>query len=197
MLRPESKTRILENFYAIDYVLFGKPLKKMNFKCEDLVKEYVSVKAALLSTMIEMLSLVDHQPKKITEQIDSKDVSKMAKQSAKIARENCQKLVKCDKARDSIKADLRESLAKDPNVNIDEFVQNKIREKAFSLAIDNLLVARTITESKNYKALNEWEGKIVEDAYKVLREQLVETSTKLLYDCNKKDEKCACSEENI
>ena len=181
MLNKSSKIRILENFYAVDYVLFGKPLKKMKFENNELVEEYVAIKSALLSTLIEMFSVVGHTPKPINEKLNTLAIKKMAIGSAKIARENCEKLVTTDKARENIKRKLRESVEKENDVTISEFVQNKIRQEAYSLAIDNLLVARTISESENYKNLNEWEGKIIEDAYKVLRRSLIETATKLIY----------------
>ena len=55
-----------------------------------------------------------------------------------------------------------------------------IREKAFSLAVDNLLIARVLSESLNMKALNTFEGRIVEDSYKVLRDNLCETANLIL-----------------
>jgi len=183
MITNGSKVRILENFYSLDYVLFGKPLKEMHFGCTGLVEDYLAVKTALLSTLIEVFSLVKHSPKSINESLNSEAVKVMAKSSAKLARENCQKLVTTDKARGNIKRSLRESLEKDSDVDINKFVQEKIREKAFGLAIDNLLIARTITEAKELKKLNNWSGKLVEDAYKILRNSLVESALKLLYEC--------------
>ena len=34
MLQKESKIRVLENFYSLDYVFFGKPVQKMKGCCE-------------------------------------------------------------------------------------------------------------------------------------------------------------------
>ena len=65
-------------------------------------------------------------------------------------------------------------------VNIEKLVQDKIRSKAFSLAIDNLLIGRAITESKKIKKLNSWDGRIIEDAYKVLRDNLVEAAMNII-----------------
>jgi len=181
MLKNGSKVRILENFYAIDNILFGKSIRKMKFENKDLVREYIANKSALLSTLIEMISLLDHKPKIQTEKLNTKKLRKFAKNSSTVARENSQKLVSTVKARIKIKNSLRESLEKNSELNVEEFVKNKIRREAFSLAIDNLLIARTISESTNYNILNEWEGRIIEDCYKSLRESLVETSMRLLY----------------
>ena len=101
----------------------------------------------------------------------------MAKNSAIIARENCKKLVTSRKGRENVKQDLRESLSKTKKkVDIDKLVQEKIRTKAYSLAVDNLLVGRAISESKKYNKLNTWNGRIIEEAYKILRDNLVESA---------------------
>jgi hypothetical protein len=176
-LKKESKIRVLENFYSLDYVLFGKPVSKVDICCPVFVEEYLSIKGALMSLVIEMYKLVKHSPVALTEKVESKDLIKMAKNSAIIARENCKKLVTSRKGRENVKQDLRESLSKTKKkVDIDKLVQEKIRTKAYSLAVDNLLVGRAISESKKYNKLNTWNGRIIEDAYKILRDNLVESA---------------------
>ena len=181
-LKKESKIRVLENFYSLDYVLFGKPVIKENVCCPVFVEEYISVKGALMSLVIEMYKLVKHSPETITEKVNEKSLRKMARESAIIARENCKKLVTSKKGRKNVKTELRESLSKmnSKKVNIEKLVQDKIRTKAFSLAVDNLLIGRAITESKKIKKLNSWNGRIIEDAYKVLRDNLVEAAMNII-----------------
>lgn len=182
MLSKESKLRILENFQAIDYAIFGKPVGKTNTCCPFFVEEYVSAKGALLSVMIEMYKLIDHKPKVLKEAVSSDKLRKMAKKSASIARENCKTLVSSENGRKDVKKSLRESLSKvkTKKINIDEMVQNEIKRKAYGLAIDNLLIGRAVTESKSYKKMNTWNGRILEDAYKVLRDNLVESAMAIL-----------------
>lgn len=182
MLSKESKIRILENFQAIDYTIFGKPVGKTGVCCPFFVEEYLSAKGALLSVMIEMYELMDHKPKVLKEAVNSLKLKGMAKKSAFIARENCKTLVSSEDGRKDVKQSLRESLTKlkDKKFNIDEMVQNEIKRKAYGLAIDNLLVGRAIAESTNYKKMNTWNGRILEDAYKVLRDNLVETAIAVL-----------------
>jgi len=180
-LKKESKIRVLENFYALDYVLFGKPVSKVDTCCPVFVEEYLSIKGALLSLMVEMFQLVKHSPAPITESIQTPELLKMARKSAVVARENCKKLVASKKGREDVKVDLRESISnRKEKVNIEKLVQEKIRVKAFSLAVDNLLIGRTITESKKYDKLNTWNGRILEDAYKILRDNLVESALGIL-----------------
>ncbi len=181
MLTKESKIRVLEDFYSLDYVFFGKPLKKVDScSCSLLKEEYLSVKGALMSVMIEILKLVNHVPEPLAEKVNTKYIMKKARESARVARLNSKKIVISQKSRDSIKAELTEMIQSNEKIDVAETVEEKIREKAFGLAVDNLLVAKMISESKDYKLLNDWSGRILEDSYKVLRDSLVECASNIL-----------------
>jgi len=181
-LKKESKIRVMENFYSLDYVFFGKPVSKVKTCCPVFIEEYLSLKGALMSLMIEIYQLVRHSPPVISENINTHDLFEMSKSSARIARDNSKKLVISAKGREEVKTDLNESLSKikSKKVNIEKLVQDKIRSKSFSLAVDNLLIGRTLQESKKYEKLNTWNGRIIEDAYKILRDNLVESAIGLL-----------------
>ena len=180
MLQKESKIRVLENFYALDNVFFGKPVQKMKSCCEALIEDYMTVKGAFMSLMIEMYGVIDHQPKIINKKIDTKGLRILAKESAKIARNNAQKLVETDQGRADVKKALKEALQENADLNIEDEVREAIRKKAFGLAVDNLLLNRSFMESKSVEKLNEWDGQIIEDAYKVLRDNLVESALFIL-----------------
>lgn len=180
MLSKESKIRVLENFYALDYVFFGKPLVKVESCCPLLKEDYLSVKGALLSVFIEMLKLVNHTPPVMEGQVRTPELLSLARENAKSAREASRKVVTTEKARNDIKAELREMIEEGEEVDIPSLVEATIKEKAFRLAVDNLLVARILSESENMNALNEFEGKIVEDSYKILRDNLCETASLIL-----------------
>lgn len=180
MLSKESKMRVLENFYALDYVFFGKPVAKLESCCPVLKEEYMSVKGALLSVFIEMLKMIDHSPEPVSEQVNKKNLLKFAREAARFGRRSAEKLVRTEKAKADIKAEVKEALQENKDVNLSALTTSKIREKAFRLAVDNILVARAITESREFKALNDIEGQIVENAYKVLRDGLCESAVLLL-----------------
>jgi len=182
MLSKESKIRVLENFYGIDYVFFGKPVKKVNNCCPVVKEEYISIKGALMSVFVEMLRLMEHSPKPLAEKVGKGQLLEMAKYSAKSARNAAQKIVTTEAARRDIKADLKEALKENANLDLTQLVETKIREKAFRLAVDNLLIARALVEAKNVNNMNEWTGKIAEDSYKILRDSLCETAMMILYD---------------
>jgi len=180
MLSKESKLRVMENFYSIDYALFGKPVKKIDSCCQDTVREFITVKGALLSVMVEMYKLLDHKPEPLTEKFDAKQLKKVAREAATIARTNSKVLVRSDEGKASVKeaiqTALKESKSED-SIDVDTLVEDTIRTKAFSLAIDNLLIARTLNECSDITKMNDWEGLILEDAYKILRDSLVEIAS--------------------
>ena len=180
MLSKESKMRVLENFYGLDYVFFGQPLKEVANCCPLIKEDYLSIKGALLSVFIEMLKLVEHAPDPIQEKVRTPQLLEMAKDGAISAREAAERVVTTEKARQDIKYELKEMVEENQTVDVPALVEAMIREKAFSLAVDNLLIARILNESLNMKALNTFEGRIVEDSYKVLRDNLCETANLIL-----------------
>jgi spore coat polysaccharide biosynthesis protein SpsF (cytidylyltransferase family) len=181
MLSKESKIRVLENFYALDYVFFGKPLKKVDSCCPLIKEDYLSIKGALLSVFIEMAKMVEHSPKKLDKRMSSKSLLENSKVYAKEAREAASHVVKTVRARNDIKTELKLTLKENKDYDIPTLIEEKIREKAFRLAIDNILVARLLGEAKKVNALNDWTGKIVEDSYKILRDNLCETANLILH----------------
>lgn len=182
MLNKESKIKVLEAFYGIDYAIFGKPLKKVQNCCPIVKEEYVSIKGALLSVYVEMLKLMEHQPTVLDEKIGMRELTKNAMNSAKMAREAARKVVTTERARADIKAEMKEALAEDKRIDLTVLVESKIREKAFRLAVDNILVAQSLTEAANLDAMKSWEGEIIEDSYKILRDSMCETAMMILDD---------------
>lgn len=178
----ESKIRVLENFYALDYIFFGKPVNEVEMCCPIVKEEYLSVKGALMSVFVEMLQILDHNPLAIHESVNGDALRKIARGSAINAREASEKIVVTQKARNNIKESLQETLKNDPDANVSNIVEKTIRLKAFGLAIDNLMVARALSEADQSERMNEWEGRIVEDSYKILRDNLVESAYQILYD---------------
>jgi hypothetical protein len=180
MLSKESKIRVLENFYGLDYVFFGQPLTEVKSCCPLIKEDYLSVKGALLSVFVEMLKLVEHAPEPINVKVRTSQLMEMSKHYAKSAREASQRVVTTEKARRDIKLELRHMIEEGEHVDVPTLVEAVIREKAFRLAVDNLLVARILGESLDMNALNTFEGRIVEDSYKVLRDNLCETANLIL-----------------
>ena len=110
MLQKESKIRILENFHSLDYIFFGKSVKKMNSCCPSLIEDYISIKGALMSLMVEMLKMIGHVPTELEGKVSKESLIKAARENAIIARENAEILVNSEQGRADIKKELQEAI---------------------------------------------------------------------------------------
>jgi len=178
MLSKESKIRVLEGFYGLDYLFFGKQLKDLKID-PAIAENYLVLKSALSSVVVEMFKIVDHQPV-IKEKIDASALLECAKRDAEASKIICKKLVVTEDGKEDIKAQVKELLKENSDivkeVPISQIVKEEVERKAFSLAIDTLLIAKMLRESKRYQALNEAEGRVLEDSYKLIRDSLIEAA---------------------
>lgn len=182
MLLKESKIKVLENFYGLDYIFFGRPVSEISTCCPLVKEEYLSIKGALMSVFVEMIKLMEHSPDESSNRLTSKELMAEARASAQLSRNEAERVVSSDRSRDDIKESVRESMVGDKNVDISTLVESKIREKAFSLAVDHLLIGSVVGEAYSLEELDSWEGEIIEDSYKILRDNLVEAAHDIIYD---------------
>lgn len=176
-LSKESKIQVLENFYGLDYVFFNKPLKELDYCCPALAEEYVNLKGALMSIFVEMLKVMEHSPDPISETLTVAQIRENASQSADKARFASAKLMQTEAAKESIKNSLMESIAsedEESEIEPAHFAEFQIKQKSYALAVDNLLLAKPLSEAQDVKAMVGFEGKLLEDSYKLLRDGLCE-----------------------
>lgn len=181
MLLKESKIKVLENFYGLDYIFFGRPVSEMSTCCPLVKEEYLSIKGALMSVFVEMLKLMEHSPDQDSKRLTSKELMSEAKAAAQLSRNEAERVVSTDKSREDIKVSVRESMAGDSGIDVSLLVESKIREKAFSLAVDYLLLGGVVNEALALEDMESWEGEIIEDSYKILRDNLVEAAHDIIY----------------
>lgn len=182
-LSKESKMQVLENFYGLDYIFFNKPIKELDYCCPALAEEYVNLKGALMSVFIEMLKVMEHEPDVITERVTVDKIREQASVSADKSRFASSKLMQTEAAKASIKDSLIESMATgggEDEIDPKEFIQFEIQTKSYALAVDNLMLAKPLSEAKDVKAMLSFEGNLLEDSYKILRDGLCECALIIL-----------------
>ena len=182
MLLKESKIKVLENFYGLDYIFFGRPVSEISTCCPLVKEEYLSIKGALMSVFVEMIKLMEHSPNESSNRLNSRELMGEARAAAQLSRNEAERVVSSEKSRDDIKNVVREAMAGDDNVDVSALVESKIREKAFSLAVDHLLIGGVVGEAYSLEEMDSWEGEIIEDSYKILRDNLVEAAHDIIYD---------------
>ena len=184
-LSKESKVQVLENFYGLDYIFFNKPLKELDYCCPALAEEYVNLKGALMSVFVEMLKVMEHSPESSDDKLTVAQIRENASASAERARFASSKLLQTEAARQSIKDSLIESLAveeSEDEVSPQEFIEFQIQTKSYALAVDNLMLAKPLSEAKDVKSMVGFEGKLLEDSYKILRDGLCECALIIIED---------------
>ena len=142
MLPNSTKTRLIENFFAVDLLLFGKPVSKlaessnMNIFTEN-IKENVDRAKQEASSLLK----------------SEKSVSEIKKAVVKMLKENIS------------------------SITSEEVTSIATQSKAFSLALDCLLLNKTIRESSNYEELfNNVTGKVYCDSYSFLKDDLIKSA---------------------
>lgn len=186
MLSNASKLQVLEQFYALDYVLFGEKVTNLNSCCPILVESYIDVKGALMSVIIELYKLTQHSPKSKVKSLNESQIFSKARKMARTSREMGVALVKSKKGKQVVSAIVKEQLTAKKTKKIKKSLMEKVslrvtKQQAHKLAIDNLLIARTLYESKNIKKkANTFEFKILRDSYEILRDSLLEQAFEIL-----------------
>ena len=181
MLLKESKIKVLENFYGLDYIFFGRPVNEVSTCCPLVKEEYLSIKGALMSVFVEMIKLMEYSPDESSKRITSKQLMLDAKVVAQLSRNEAERVVSTDKSKDDIKIAVRESMVGADDIDVSLIVESKIREKAFSIAVDHLLLVGVVNEAVSLEDMESWEGEIIEDSYKILRDNLVEAAHDIIY----------------
>lgn len=187
-LSKESKVRVLESFYSIDNIIFGKSVTDIEAR-KDLKEDYILTKGALLQIFIEMLDLIDHSPMKMTDTKNLKDIREMAMASAIVAKDTAKKIIATEEGQQAIRDEVVchiQCLDEGVKYDVEKIVQEKIESRNFSMAIDDVLIRRSINECKHPKVMNTDKGLLMEDAYKHLRTALVETAICILKEQKRK-----------
>jgi hypothetical protein len=181
MLKKESKIRVMENFISLDYLFFGKTIHEMDADL-NLAKQYIELKGSLCGIMVEMYSLMEHNPAEFDKVLTESDIEDMAIKAASVARQNVRRIITTDSGKANLRESIYDTLHGQEDINIEETVNYKIQEKSFQIGMDNMLIARAISESEKVDIMETFEGKILEDTYKSVRDSIVETALAVIYD---------------
>lgn len=185
-MNPKAKIKILEFFYAIDHLYFGKNLKKIKTCCPLLKEDFLITKGAFLTTVVEIAKLVKYEPKirsYISRVRSGETPEKIVKENSKMlanrARKNSINLLKDKRSIKIIKNETVEIL-KENSASVTSAVQQSLRKRAFELALDNLVLASIFSEGHRIRRMDKFIGRTLEGAYNILKEALVERAMTII-----------------
>ena len=161
----------LRNWYAIDSVLLNEHAKNAFVKGSD-YKQYLALKAALLSNLFEFHMHIGFDPQGDMPKND-KFVQESAVKIAKMGKATASAMIQKPEFKTHIKEFiLRESLKRNVK-NKSEFSKKVISERFCRMALDNVLIVLPLLECKNPEKSKDFQGEILEEAYRMMRTSLI------------------------
>jgi len=170
----------MENFVSIDYICFGDLLKNLQTETNRDIREYMELKGSLCSILAEFYNLVGFEPGMPAEKINSATLYENAKNNSIIARGNSKLIMESTGGKNQLQLKVGENIEQFSELDTEEIVNFTIHEKAMQIALDNLLIARMLNENEIVEKMQSFEGIILEDAYKTIRDSIVEKAIEII-----------------
>ena len=179
-MKNSCKLRIVENFVSIDYICFGDLLKNLHTGSNRDIREYMELKGSLCSILSEFYNLVDFDPGMPENKIDANALYENAKANSIIARGNSKTIMESENGKKQLQLQVGKNIEEFSESDTKDIVDFTIHEKAMQIALDNLLIARMLNENEIVPKMQTFEGVILEDAYKTLRDSIVEKAIEII-----------------
>lgn len=162
-----KKTKILECWYSIDEMLFGKPASEVITEQNDF-DEYISMKGTLLSNAFEMWNHFGYEPKFEEDPKNTEQLKECAKQQSKHSIKLTENLMR----KDTIKESISNRVMKESKQPKEKEIRQKVRECYHQMNIDNVILGIPMFES-NVKE-HDMRGAILEEAHTLIRDSLMD-----------------------
>lgn len=173
MMKNKSvPTAILRDYYVIDSILLNQHAKKY-FKEDSDFNDYVSIKASLLSTLFEFYQHIGYKPVEDMNFKDTKALCESAVQYAKKSKHLSSTMLQKPVFQNEMKKFIKESAETNSVKDIREFSKKVIAERFNRMCLDNVLIGIPVLESKHPEKANDFRGKILEEAYMMMRNSLI------------------------
>lgn len=161
----------LRNWYTIDSILLNEHAHNVFAKGTDF-KEYLALKAALLSNLFEFHKHIGFKPSGDMVKCD-KVLQESAVKTAKFAKESAARMIQRPEFKKHIKEYIvRESTEKEIKDRV-AFSRKVISERFMRMALDNALVGVPLLECTAPEKAKDFQGEILEEAYRMLRTSLI------------------------
>lgn len=161
----------LKNWYAIDSILLNEHANRSFVNGKD-YKQYLALKAALLSNLYEFHQHVGFSPKSKGYSSD-KVLQEAAVVTAKDGKALAATMIQRPEFKNHIKEFIVRESVKRPGVNKSEFSKKVISERFMRMALDNVLIGIPLLESVHPEKAKDFEGEILEEAYRMMRTSLI------------------------
>jgi len=164
------KSEVLKHWFGIDSILFGQ--KATDSLSEEGISKYLSTKGALLSNLFEIYKKID-----IETETKFDTVADMVKESIELAgvsKKRARELLESESVTKMVRDEIKD-IGSVESLTERQVARYVILKRRNAVAIDSMVLESALTEEQ-MKLLNDWQGKVLIDAHKTLRDNLIEIS---------------------
>jgi len=159
---------IIQHWVACDKILFNENARN-HFKENDQLKKYCTAKGAILSNLYEVYKSVGLDHMKSVSGL--KGLVSNANTFANVALQEAKQSLRTSDAKRMMIKEMKDwSAGKYELHEVSSYITKK---RIKSVALDHLFLNNKFIK-ENSELLTDWKGKLLMDAHKILREQLVE-----------------------
>ena len=162
----------LRNYYTVDSILLNEHAK-FHFKNNDDFNDYVSIKAAMLSTLFEFYQHIGYVPVEKLKFENSKQLAESAVVYAKKSKALAANMIQKPAFIQEIKNQVREGVRQNKVSDVKGFSRKVVTERFNRMCLDNVLIGIPMLEAKHPEKAKDFKGKILEEAYMTMRNSLI------------------------
>jgi len=169
-MSKSMKSEVLKHWFGIDAILFGQ--RAPDNLSEDVLGQYLTTKGALLSNIFEIYKKISFDP-----ETKFKNVAEMVKESHKLAessKKRAKDLLVSESVTKLVKDEIKE-IGSVEGLSERQVARYVILRRRNAVAIDSMMLEMAVTDEQK-KLLNDWRGKVLVDAHKSLRDNLIDIS---------------------
>lgn len=169
-MNKSMKAEVLKHWFGLDSILFGR--KATESLTEEILSNYLTTKGALLSNLFEIYKKIG-----LKSNVNFETVAEMVKESMELAntsKKRAKELLESESVTKMVREEIKD-IGSVESLSEKEVARYVISKRRNAVAIDSMLLETIITKEQK-KLLNDWKGKILVNAHKLLRDNLIEIS---------------------
>ena len=171
-MSKSTKSEVLKHWFGIDSILLGgAPKEKLQ---EDSFDKYLSTKGALLSNLYEIYQKVDFEPDFSCNTV--KEMSDSDEELAKTSKERAKSILETASVGKLVRSEIKE-MGDVEGLSGEHVARYVVLKRRNAIALDSMLLEDALKDGRK-KSLSDWKGKVLVDAHKTLRDDLINISLK-------------------
>ena len=159
------ETQILEFWYGVDRIFFGKKEAK-NVLESDKFKEYITTKAGMLSNVFEVCLRTNYEPER--EMTTVNEIKAWSIKDVVAAKNAAKSIISESEFLEEVKSEIKEVLVTEGEDIDKEQISEYVLNKRFTTVALDCLMLEDVFENGCSACLDEWVTKVTLDSYRTI-----------------------------